>query len=129
MNRCKTFVTALCASGLLAASAHAQPSTSRKEVTLPDGSVAVVRTFPGDTLRGTLEIQATNIVLMDNQADRLSHGARIRGVNGMLARPSALVGAKLPVIYTRETNGMLRYIWVLTDVEALAYPAKPAYSK
>ena len=129
MNRCKVFVTALCALGLLATSAYAQPSTSRKEITLSDGSVAMVRSFPGDTLRGTLEVQATNIVLMDNKPDRLAHAVRIRSANGTLVRPSSLVGTKLPVVYTRESNGMVRYIWVLTEVEALAYPAKPAYSK
>jgi hypothetical protein len=128
MNRCISLLTTILALGLLAAGAQAQTTTSRKEVTLSDGTVAVVRTFPGNISRGTLVVQTPPDVLLDDKADRLSPGSRIRGANGMLTLSASLVGQTLSVVYTREPNGMLHDVWVLTEVEAQVYATKPAYS-
>ena len=74
-------------------------------------------------------VQAPPEVLLDSKADRLSPGARIRGADGMLAMSASLLGQTLPVMYTREPNGMLHDVWVMTELEAQLLPVKPSYSK
>jgi hypothetical protein len=126
MNRC---ILLLCSLGLAATGVIAQTGPTSKNLTTTDGSVVAVRTFPSNALRGTLIVQAPPEVLLDTKADRLSPGARIRGANGMLALSATLIGQTLPVMYTREPNGMLHDVWVLTELEAQLIPAKPSYSK
>ncbi len=129
MNRCNAVFALLCALGLWACNAAAQTEPIRQYVTEPDGTVVALRTFPARALRGTLVVQAPPNVLLDNQPDRLSPGARIRGANGMIALSASLLGQTLPVMYTREPNGMLHDVWVLTALEAQRLPNKPSYSK
>ncbi|NBW51830.1 MAG: hypothetical protein EBR49_17415 [Betaproteobacteria bacterium] len=107
----------------------AQTGATRQNLTTTDGSVVAVRTFPANALRGTLVVQTPPEVLLDTKAERLSPGSRIRGANGMLAMSATLVGQTLPVMYTREPNGMLHDVWVMTELEAQLIPAKPSYSK
>ncbi|WNO05938.1 hypothetical protein [Rhodoferax mekongensis] len=126
MNRCTLL---LCAMSLAASCALAQTGPISKNLTTTDGSVVAVRSFPSNALRGTLIVQSPPEVLLDTKADRLSPGARIRGANGMLALSATLVGQTLPVMYTREPNGMLHDVWILTELEAQLIPAKPSYSK
>eukprot|EP01030_Chromulinospumella_sphaerica_P013664 gene13664-13446_t len=106
----------------------AQTGTTNQTVTTTDGTVVTVRTFPANALRGTLIVVSPPDVTLDSKADRLSPGSRIRGANGMLALSASLVGQTLPVMYTREPNGMLHDVWVMTALEAELIPAKPAYS-
>ncbi|MDT7516679.1 hypothetical protein [Rhodoferax mekongensis] len=126
MNRCTLL---LCAMSLATSCALAQTGPISKNLTTTNGSVVAVRSFPSNALRGTLIVQAPPEVLLDTKADRLSPGARIRGANGMLALSATLVGQTLPVMYTREPNGMLHDVWILTELEAQLIPAKPSYSK
>lgn len=126
MNRCTLL---LCTLGFAASGAIAQTGPTSQNLSTKDGTVVAVRTFPANALRGTLIVQAPPVVLLDNKADRLSPGARIRGANGMLALSATLVGQTLPVMYTREPNGMLHDVWVMTELEAQLMPVKPSYSK
>jgi hypothetical protein len=126
MNRCTLL---LCALGLAATGAIAQTGPTSRNLTTTDGAVLAVRAFPANALRGTMIVQAPPEVLLDSKADRLSPGARIRGANGMLAMSASLLGQTLPVMYTREPNGMLHDVWVMTELEAQLLPVKPSYSK
>ena len=77
-----------------------------------------VRSFPADALRGTLVVVQPPTVTMNDQEDRLSPGARIRGTNNLLVMSASLVGQTLTVNYTREINGLIHDVWILTDAEA-----------
>ena len=78
----------------------------------------MTRPFPPHAVRGILTVTQPPEVLMDGKADRLSPGSRIRGTNNMLVMSGALVGQGLRVNYTREPNGNIHDVWVLTDDEA-----------
>ena len=78
----------------------------------------VSRPFPPTAVRGILTVTQPPEVLMDGRPDRLSPGARIRGVNNMLVMSGAIVGQGLRVNYTREPTGAIHDVWVLTDDEA-----------
>nr|WP_315464837.1 hypothetical protein [uncultured Rhodoferax sp.] len=129
MNRCTVLLAAFCLSGLAAPHATAQTGITSQSIATPDGTVLPLRNFPANALRGTLEVQAPPEVLLDSKPDRLSPGSRVRGANGMLVLSASLVGQSLPVMYTREPNGMLHEVWVMTALEAEAMPAKPSYSR
>jgi hypothetical protein len=113
MNRCllplppqrRAIVRALsCLSALLLAAPLVQSQTS-------------VRPFPASALRGTLEVKAPPEVLMDGAPARLSPGSRIRGANNMLVMSGQIVGKSLTVNYTRDAQGAIHDVWLLTPAE------------
>ena len=77
-----------------------------------------VRDFPPAALRGKLVVQAAPQVTLDGKPDQLSPGARIRNAQNMFIMSAALTGQPLAVNYTRESNGMIHEVWVLTPQEA-----------
>ena len=77
-----------------------------------------VRDFPPTALRGTLQVVAPPQVLLDGRADKLSPGARIRNAQNMYIMSGTIAGQDLPVNYTRESNGMIHEVWLLTPAEA-----------
>lgn len=77
-----------------------------------------VRPFPAAAKRGVLEVQVWPAILLNGEADRLSPGARIRGVNNMLMMSGQLAGQRLVVNYTRDSQGMVHEVWVLNTYEA-----------
>ncbi len=77
-----------------------------------------VREFPAKALRGTMVVQQTPLITIDGKQEQLSPGARIRGVNNMLAMSASLTGVELVVNYTREVNGYVHEVWILTPDEA-----------
>jgi hypothetical protein len=87
-------------------------------VSLGSSAQVISRPFPPNAVRGILTVTQPPEVLMDGKADRLSPGARIRGANNMLVMSGALVGQGVRVNYTREPNGYIHEVWVLTDEEA-----------
>jgi hypothetical protein len=88
-----------------------------------------VRPFPPQTQRGTLQVTNPPEVLLDGKAERLSPGARIRGVNNLLVMSGAIVGQSLVVAYVRNPLGQLHDIWVLNATEArLPMTGAPAAS-
>ncbi len=107
MNRCLPIVWRLCALLLLplwAASALAQSQT--------------VRPFPPTAQRGVFIVTQPPDIILNDKADRLSPGARIRGANNMLVMSGELVGQRLLVNFVREPNGMVHEVWILTETEA-----------
>ena len=81
-------------------------------------SQSPVRPFPANAKRGVLEVQAWPTVLLNGEAERLSPGSRIRGVNNMLMMSGQLAGQRLVVNYTRDGQGMVHEVWVLNPHEA-----------
>ena len=70
--------------------------------------------------RGVLVATAPPEVLLNGQAVRLSPGARIHGRNNLLVLSASLVGQKLPVLYVRDSLGLVQEVWILTEAEIAA---------
>lgn len=77
-----------------------------------------VRPFPPAAQRGVMVITQPPEMLLNEKADRLSPGARIRGASNMLVMSGSLIGQKFVVNYVREPGGMVHEVWILTDAEA-----------
>ena len=109
MNSCpsivRTVLSVACLCGLIAAAP-------------PLAAQSMVREFPRAALRGTLEIVAPPVVLLDGQPDRLSPGARLRSPTNHLLMTGALVGERMLVNFTREPSGLIHEVWVLSPAEA-----------
>ena len=66
-------------------------------------------------------------MLLNRLPARLAPGARIRGMDNMLQMSGALVGQRLLVHYTLDTQGGVLDVWVLTPAELARrpWPATP----
>ena len=131
MNRCKglprspalpALSAMLCAiAGLsicLALPAQAQ-STSELAQTATQNEAAVGgRNFPIGTLRGRLLVVDAPEIRLDDKADRMSPGVRIRNAQNMLMTPASVVGQPLIVNYTRDVSGLVSLVWILSETEA-----------
>ena len=86
------------------------------------------RNFPATALRGELVVTAPPDVLLNQQPARLAPGSRLRGINNMLVLPVAAVNQRLVVHYTRDLQGNVLDVWVLSPAEAARqpWPATPA---
>ncbi|MFC5496138.1 hypothetical protein ACFPOE_01210 [Caenimonas terrae] len=76
-----------------------------------------VREAPKDVVLGRLVVTAPPQVTLDGKPDRLSPGARIRGLNNLLVLSGSVVGQDLPVVYRRDAAGLIHEAWVLTPAE------------
>ncbi|HWP20674.1 MAG TPA: hypothetical protein VNO84_16205 [Burkholderiaceae bacterium] len=97
MPRC--FLPAFVAALALPVAVHAQ--------------TVVQRSFPQEALRGEIVVTAPPEITLNGQAARLAPGARIRGQNNLLVMSGAVVGTKLPVLYTTDTYGLVKDVWIL----------------
>lgn len=77
----------------------------------------IVREAPKDVKRGRLVVTAPPQVTLDGKPDRLSPGARIRDLNNMLLLSGSVVGKDLPVVYRRDSAGLIHEAWLLTPEE------------
>jgi hypothetical protein len=103
MLRCVTLVCALIAA--------AAPATAQ-----------VPRNFPATALRGEIVVTQPPEMLLNRLPARLAPGARIRGMDNMLQMSGALVGQRLLVHYTLDTQGGVLDVWVLTPAEIARRP-------
>lgn len=89
-------------------------------VSLPNPTMAqsAVRPFPPDAKRGVMEVQNGPGILINGTPEQLSPGSRIRGVNNMLVLSGQLIGQKVVVNYTRDTQGAVQQVWILNNLEA-----------
>jgi len=119
MNRCLSLLRALLppAAVLLGALAFAQPACWAQWQEPPR-----IPPIPPQAARGVLEVTAPPEALLDGQPARLAPGARIRDRNNLMVVSGALIGQQNVVRYTRDPQGLLQEIWVLTPTEA-ALPA------
>lgn len=112
MNRCPPRLAgAFLALATLAAALPAAAQTAAD-------SKLTVRTFPAAALRGEMVVSPTPpIITLDGRADRLSPGARIRGIDNMLVMSGALVNQTAVVNYLREPAGNVHEVWILNSEE------------
>ena len=115
MNRCNT---------------HSQSAPTRRKLlrlalSMPLVGLSVwasaqvnVRPFPPTAERGVMRVVAPPVIQMGGKPDRLSPGARIRGLNNMLVMSGAIIGQNLVVNFVRNPTGEVHDVWVLTDAEA-----------
>jgi hypothetical protein len=82
----------------------------------------LARAFPATALRGELLVTAPPEALLNRQPVRLAPGARIRDGENRLVLSGRVVGHKLLVHYTRDLQGNLLDVWVLTAAEAAKKP-------
>ena len=122
MNRCTPKTPFLTRARLLRIAAPAALLAGLVVASLGSTAQIISRPFPPNAVRGILTVTQPPEVLMDGKADRLSPGSRIRGANNMLVMSGALVGQAVRVNYTREPNGYIHDVWVLTDAEASLPP-------
>ncbi|HJV69398.1 hypothetical protein [Ideonella sp.] len=83
---------------------------------------AVQRNFPQNALRGALVIRSPFEATLNDVDAQLTPGVRIRGQNNMLQMSGALIGAKLLVHYTLDSDGRIDKVWILTPEEAAKTP-------
>ena len=76
-----------------------------------------VRQFPTAARRATLEVTTPPNVLINGQAERLSPGARIKGLNNQLVMSGTLVGQRVVVNYLRDPQGLVHEVWILNEAE------------
>ncbi len=86
---------------------------------LPSAALAqgFQRDAPKDVVPGQLTLTAPPEVTMDGKPDRLSPGSRIRDLNNMLVLTGSVVGQTLPVVYRRDSAGLVHEAWILTAEE------------
>jgi hypothetical protein len=58
-------------------------------------------------------------VLINGTSERLSPGARIKGVTDLMVMSAALVGSPVLVNYRRDMQGLIHEVWILSAEEAL----------
>ena len=80
------------------------------------------RHFPANALRGELAVVTPPEAQLNGSPARLAPGARIRDQNNMLQVSGVLAGRKQVVHYTKDINGQLLEIWVLTAAELARQP-------
>jgi hypothetical protein len=76
-----------------------------------------LRDTPKDVKHGHITITTPPQIDLDGKPDRLSPGARIRNIDNRIIMSSTLVGQTVPVVYRRETTGMVHEVWILTPQE------------
>ena len=126
MNRCKGLRGGPALPGLFALAglvvflslpARAQ-SVEAPQVATQNEAAVGGRTFPVGTLRGRLVVLDAPEIQLDDKADRMSPGVRIRNAQNMLMTPASVVGQPLVVNYTRDVSGLVSLVWILSDAEA-----------
>jgi hypothetical protein len=75
------------------------------------------RSAPKDVAPAEMVVTAPPQVTLDGKADRLSPGARIHDFHNRLVLSGGLVGQTVPVVYRRDTLGLVHEVWMLTPDE------------
>ena len=78
---------------------------------------SIQRDAPKDVVLGKMTVTLPPIIQMDGKPDRLSPGARIHSVRNMLVLSASLAGTTVPVVYKRDTSGLVSEVWMLTTDE------------
>ncbi len=100
MNRC--LAPALLGLALLLPAAHAQ---------------VVVREAPRDVVPARMAVGNPPEITLDGEPARLSPGARIRDPRNLQVLSGSLSGQSVPVVYRRDTMGLVHEVWILTPDE------------
>ena len=81
---------------------------------------ATPRTFPANTMRGTLTAAVFPQVVINGNTMNLAPGAKIFNQQNLVVLHSALVNQTVIVNYTVDTLGYVNRVWVLTNEELTA---------
>ena len=111
MNRCYRIRARLAATAFalaLAGLSSTLPITATAQMT---------RTAPRDVLLGRMTVTAPPVIVLNGKVDRLSPGSRIRDLNNMLVLSGGIVNMDLPVVYKRDSAGLVHEVWILTAAE------------
>ncbi|MEO8656083.1 MAG: hypothetical protein ABI409_18305, partial [Ramlibacter sp.] len=73
-----------------------------------------VREAPRDVKPGRMLITAPPEITLNGKPDRLSPGVRIRDLNNMMVLSGTLAGRDLPIVYRRDSAGLVHEAWILT---------------
>jgi len=109
MNRCPTVTSSFALSLVLLLASLAW--------SLPASAQQGVRQFPPAAKRASLTVSTPPDVLLNGAPERLAPGVRIRGTTNSLVMSAALVGQTYIVNYVREPQGLIKDIWLLTELE------------
>jgi hypothetical protein len=75
------------------------------------------REAPKDVVAGRMVVTLAPQITMDGKPDRLSPGSRIRDLNNLLVLSASIAGKQLPVVYRRDSAGLVHEVWILTEAE------------
>jgi hypothetical protein len=108
MNRCQPMRArlALAAFISLGALASLQPVAAQAQESMR-------REAPKDVVLGKMGVVTPPVITMDGKPDRLSPGSRIRDLNNMLVLSGSLSGLTVPVLYRRDSAGLVHEVWIL----------------
>lgn len=80
-------------------------------------SQTLVREAPADVLPARLVVTQPPEITLNGTPDRLSPGARIRNLNNLAVLSGSLAGQNLPMVYRRDSAGLVHEVWLLTESE------------
>ncbi len=75
------------------------------------------REAPKDVVLGRMTVVLPPVIQMDGRPDRLAPGSRIRDTRNMIVLSGALAGQTVPVVYRRDSAGLVGDVWLLTPAE------------
>ena len=75
------------------------------------------REAPKDVVLGRMTVVLPPVIQMDGRPDRLAPGSRIRDTRNMIVLSGALAGRTVPVVYRRDSAGLVGDVWLLTPAE------------
>jgi hypothetical protein len=112
MNRCQSLRAriALAAFISLGVIASVQPLAAGAQESMR-------REAPKDVVLGKMGVATPPDITIDGKPDRLSPGSRIRDLNNMLVLSGALSGLTVPVVYRRDSAGLVHEVWILSADE------------
>jgi hypothetical protein len=77
----------------------------------------IQRSAPKDVVLARMVVTAPPEITLDGKPDRLSPGSRIRDLNNMLVLSGGITGKMMPVVYRRDSAGLVHEVWQLTEEE------------
>ena len=101
----------------LSASAQTEQGGATQQVPQTAIGQPGLRRFPPNALRGKMIVVQAPVITMDGKPERLSPGARIRGLRNELVLSAAIDGQEVVVNFTRESYGNVHEVWILTPEE------------
>lgn len=92
-------------------------------------SEAGVRNFPKNAERGELRVVQGMVVTLNGQREQMAPGVLIKSTANTSVVPMALVGRTHVINYTRNGQGQVNQVWLLTLSEAKLPAPKKSKSK
>lgn len=122
MNRCLQIPAHLALAASLASASLSSVATGAlilTTITAPMAAQAqgIQREAPRDVQLAKMSVGLPPEITINGQPDRLSPGSRIRDLNNMLVLSGGLSGKTVPVVYRRDSAGLVHEVWLLSPQE------------